>query len=161
MDRVAWEKDETAYVIFPCFKCKHYLSVKINQKTKKCLRCGRTHQVKSVVNKGEIVYGVSKAVIRVKELQNTRGTPKFSAESGFNISSTNIDIEVRKEVHHIFNNLLKALSLKHKEFPLYMIELIAQEYQIPPLELKSLIRKAIQEKVLVPLSKQRYKFRMN
>ena len=70
MEEAGWKKDEKPYLIFTCSKCKQYLYVKTLQKTKKCLRCGRQHKVSSIINSGEIVKGITKAVEMVKTLQN-------------------------------------------------------------------------------------------
>jgi len=70
MEEGALKKDQNPYLLFACSKCKQYLYVKTTQKTKKCLRCGRQHKVSSIINSGEIVRGITKAVEMVQFRQN-------------------------------------------------------------------------------------------
>ena len=62
MEVKRWEKDINPYLVFPCVKCGRWLYVKKTQKTKKCLICNRTHQVKNLHNSAEVVEGMTKAI---------------------------------------------------------------------------------------------------
>lgn len=153
MEDVTWKKDTTLYVVFICGRCHQYLYVKTTQKTKKCLRCRRTYQVRLIQNKGEIIHGISNVVKRVKKLENTLGVSQFTTKTEFSIYSEDKakkDLsQVSNQHEWLFLDLLKTLSLKYREFPVYMIELMAQDYNIPPRELKILIRNFLKEKKLI------------
>lgn len=165
MEDATWKKDINPYVIFICTKCHQYLYAKTTQKTKKCLRCRKTYKVILILNNGERVYGISNAIKRVKELQNALGASQFSTENEFSICSK---IKAKKdlsragdEYESLFIDLLKELSSKYKEFPFYMMELMAQECHIPPMELKILIRKFVKEKKLILISKKTHYYLFN
>ena len=89
MEEIAFKKDETPYLVFTCKKCRQYSYVKTTQETKKCLRCGRTHQVKDILNLGEIVYGMTAAVETVKQKQNELAIPEFRSEGDFVVATNN------------------------------------------------------------------------
>lgn len=156
MEESTFQKDETPYVVFACSKCSQFSYVKTTQKTKKCLRCGRMHQVKNVLTLGEIVLGMTQAVHTVKEKQNELarkkigGEPNFRAKDDFSI---NANLEFKRESEsfkpsfngekdyiHMFERLLRELSLTYSSFPKYIIEILADNYGIPQSELKELIR---------------------
>ncbi len=80
--------------MFKCDKCAQYIYVNTKQKTKKCLRCGCTHQVKNIREKkieSETVLGLTTAVNKIKELQNTFAiqelgkTPDLRTEKDFHV----------------------------------------------------------------------------
>ncbi|MFX0026843.1 MAG: DUF1922 domain-containing protein [Candidatus Hermodarchaeota archaeon] len=165
MEQKKWEKDQTPYVIFVCSKCKQYSYVRITQKTKRCLRCGRTHQVKSILDKGEIVYGMTEAVNKVKQLQNFLGEAQFSTENEFIVSLNNEIIEkipkpLKRTVdfEEKFQKCLIELSLKYRRFPLHLINIMAQDYGIPSSELKLLIKKSIKNGILQTTGKEKSYF---
>jgi len=154
MEQKRWEKDKTPYVVFICTKCQQYSYMKTTQKTKKCLRCGRIYQVKKVLDKGEIVYGITEAVNKMKHQQNSLGDAQFSTEnefilySGPEALSDKLTSKKNKDYTVLFQTLLNSLASTYKKFPAYMIEILAQDYGIPPLELKLLIRRFIKNGVL-------------
>ena len=160
MEHKHWEKDTTPYLVFACTKCKQYCYVKTTQKTKKCLRCGRMHQVKNILTQGTIVKGMSAAVQHVKELQNALGDAQFMAHTEFSpISRETPEIQnklnIKKEEYQDrFLRLLHDLSAIHAQFPLYMIEVMASDYHIPLHELTILIRNALTNKKLVSVKKK-------
>ncbi|MBY9016375.1 MAG: DUF1922 domain-containing protein [Candidatus Lokiarchaeota archaeon] len=160
MEDIAFKKDETAYLIFACKKCQEYSYVKTTQKTKKCLRCGRTHQVRDVINDGEVVYGITEAVNAVKRKQNELATPEFRSGSDF-VVATNCFAQPKSSVSALRNNdqeidykqkfseMLLELSKLYKRFPEYMLEIMAENYGIPILELEVLIRNAKKSGMLI------------
>ncbi len=163
MEQKKWEKDQTPYVVFICTRCKQYSYVKTTQKTKKCLRCGRTHQVKNILDKGEIVNGMTKAVNKVKQLQNSLGEAQFSTENEFIVSFNNQIIkkapkplEKMEDYEEKFQQCLTKLSSNYSRFPLHLIEILAQDYEIPPSELKLLIKKSIKNGILQSTKKKSY-----
>lgn len=164
MEHKKWEKDSTPYLIFKCTKCQQYSYVKTAQKTKKCLRCGRTHQVKNILDKGEIVYGMTEAVNNVKQLQNSLGEAQFSSEKEFilhsktKVVSDKFISEENKDFTVLFQNLLSTLAAKYNKFPYYMIELLAPEYGIPASEIKILIRESIKIGTLKYIRKEKTYF---
>lgn len=160
MEHKHWEKDTTPYLVFACTKCKQYCYVKTTQKTKKCLRCGRTHQVKNILSKGKIVKGMSVAVRQVKELQSSLGEAQFIAYAEFSPAYREAPIiqkskktqqNEEKEYQDQFLRLLNDLSAIHSQFPLYMIEVMAHDYNIPSHEITLLVRAALSNKLIVPV----------
>jgi hypothetical protein len=53
-----------------------------------------------------------------------------------------------------FQKCLIELSSKYRRFPLYLIKIMAQNYEIPPSELKLLINKSIKNGILQSTSKE-------
>lgn len=160
MEDTAIKKDETPYLIFACKKCKEFSYVRTVQKTKKCLRCGRKHQVRDILKNGEVVSGMTEAVNTVKRKQNELATPEFRSGSDFIVATHSVarpksrinalknnDQEI--DYRHKFNEMLFELSRLYKRFPKYMLEIMAEDYQIPSIELKTLIRSAIKTGVLI------------
>ena len=160
MEETVIKKDETPYIIFACKKCQQYSYVKTVQKTKKCLRCGRTHQVREILVDGEIVYGMTEAVNAVKRKQNELSTPEFRSESDF-VVATNAIVRPKNKIKVIkdedqkidygqkFTNMLFELSKLYKRFPSYMLEIMCKDYGIPVIELKTLIRSAKKSRMLI------------
>ena len=160
MEEIAIEKDETPYVIFACKKCQQYSYVKKTQTTKKCLRCGRTHQVREILEDAEIVYGMTEAVNAVKKKQNELSTPEFRSGSDFVVATNTIarpknKIKIIKdedqEIDYTskFAEMLLELSKLYKRFPNYMLDIMATDYGIPVTELKTLIRSAKKSGMLI------------
>jgi len=160
MEEVAFKKDETPYLVFTCKKCRQYSYVKTVQKTKKCLRCGRTHQVKDLLGSGEVVYGMTAAVNTVKQKQTELATPEFRSEGDFVVASNKYptrtppvkkskskvlldkdgDKNFNSDFMEQFSECLLELSKLYGKFPIYMLEIMAENYGIPAVELKMLIR---------------------
>ena len=160
MEDIAIKIDETPYLIFACKKCEEYSYVKATQKTKKCLRCGRNHRVQDILKDGEVVYGMTKALNTVKRKQNELEMPEFRSESDFVVTTNkfarsknnvrmlrNNDQEI--DYKHKFAEMLLDLSKLYKRFPLYLIEIMAKDYEIPTIELKTLIRNAKKSGILI------------
>jgi hypothetical protein len=163
MEEDGWKRDKNPYLIFQCSKCQQYSYVKTTQKTKKCLRCNRTHQVQKLLGKGEIVKGMTVAIERVKILQNELARsmlgrdPDLVSEKGFSlpqkeefiqVSENNSSTPAIEELEDYYPDFLKALrelSSSYKMFPLYLVDIIASEKGIPKSILPSLLRKAIRE----------------
>lgn len=163
MSDEGWKRDETPYLVFACSKCKQYLYVKTTQKAKKCLRCGRSHLVSNLIDKGEILKGMTSAVNRVKELQNrlTRKSPELTTGNEYNIEKSKKVIkpstckpksletkENKMDYSNRFKEMLVELSKKYKKFPEYVIKLTAEENDIPTIELKELINKFVHKDLL-------------
>ena len=91
MEENTFDKDKTPYLVFACKKCQQFSYVKTSQATKKCLRCGRSHRVKSILGEGEIVYGMTLAVNTVKRNQNQLTFPEFRSQGDFIINSNRIN----------------------------------------------------------------------
>lgn len=160
MEDIAIKKDETPYLIFACQKCGGFSYVKTVQKTKKCMRCGRKHQVQDILKNGEVVSGMTEAVDTVKRKQNKLATPEFRSGSDFIVATRSVDrpksrknafksknqeIDYRSK----FNEMLIELSRLYKRFPEYLLKIMAEDYQIPTVELKTLIRSAKKSGVLI------------
>ena len=153
MEDVGFKKDETPYLVFACKKCKEFSYVKTVQKTKKCLRCGRTHQVRDILNEGEEVIGMTEAVNAVKRKQNKITIPEFRSGSDFIIATQSVartKSKVKKlegdegEIDYSgkFSDMVLELSQLYQKFPKYLLEIKAEDYGIPAIELQTLIRNA-------------------
>lgn len=162
MEDIAFKKDETPYLVFTCSKCRQYSYVKTTQKSKKCLRCGRTHQVKDVLGLGEVVYGMTAAVNTVKQKQTELATPEFRSEGDFVVATNKFPTrtpvkKIKKKVlsdkvsdnnkndnnsdfKERFCEVLLELSRLYGKFPKYMLEIMAENYGILAFELKLLIK---------------------
>ncbi|TFF94895.1 MAG: DUF1922 domain-containing protein [Promethearchaeota archaeon] len=161
-DETGITKDEKPYLIFRCSKCEQYMYVKPTQKQKKCLRCGRTHTVAKLDVVDE-VKGMTTAVNRVKELQNTLGgEPNLSGSGEFSVALSNAGVNKIKnimnesELEIQFYDLLHNLAQQYTKFPYYMIELMAQESQFDLNEVQLFLRKFIKEGVLRQLDHNYY-----
>ena len=149
-------RDETAYIVFKCLKCRQYIYAKATQKTKKCLRFGRSDQVKNIAD-GEIVKGMTAAVEYVKKKQNELALKELGAEPDLRTindysvvrkikSSKLFEGEASKtsetEDHDYlqeFNEIIIKLSSMYKKFPDYMIKMMTEERRIPGDNVKMLI----------------------
>lgn len=147
-------KDEKPYFILRCSKCEQYMYVTPSQKRKKCLRCGRTHTVDKL-EVVEEVKGMTAAVERVKELQNTLGDkPILSGAGEFSIASFNARLKKtnyitkESELEAQFYDLLRNLTRKYTKFPYYMIELMAEEYRFDKSKLGSLLHQFIKKGII-------------
>ena len=162
MDKgLGWVKDTTAYVLFKCPKCKQYLYAKTEQKTKKCLRCGVIHEAIKIIKTGEIVYGLSNAIEMVKKrqhelaLKELGNNPEFNSFHEFKItnprgkskesSSYKEDID---DFNSTFITILEEIRRQYSTFPMYLIELKAEEYGIQKKELQILINSFTQKGIL-------------
>jgi hypothetical protein len=160
MEDIAFKKDETPYLIFACKKCGGFSYVKTVQEVKKCLRCGRTHQVRDILKNGEVVSGMTEAVNNVKRKQNELSTSEFRSGSDFVVAKNTIARPKNKkkvmkdedqEIDYTgkFTAMLLELSKLYKRFPNYLLEIMAKDYGIPVIELKTLIRSAKKSGMLI------------
>lgn len=157
MEEIGWKKDDKPYLIFTCSKCEQYLYVKTTQKTKKCLRCGRQHKVSPIIDSGEIVKGMTSAVEMVKTRQNELAIKKLGSipelradddftvknrpKKIFDIGNNNDDNDFTNK----FTKMLQEVSSSYSIFPYYVLEIMAENFDIPSSELKILV-KAFQKK---------------
>ncbi len=172
-DIEGWRRDETAYIVFKCLKCWQYIYVKATQKTKKCLRCGRSHRVKNI-NGGDNVKGMTAAVEYVKKKQNELALKEIGAEPDLRTindysvvrrtkSSKLFEGEASKtsetEDHDYlqeFNEIIIKLSSMYKKFPDYMIKMMAEERRIPGDNVKMLINQFKINGLLIPQRNKYY-----
>jgi len=161
MEETGWKKDQNPYLIFTCSKCRHYMYVRVIQKTKKCLRCGRQHKVSSIINSGEIVKGMTKAVETVKTRQNELAIkelgniPEFRASDDFNVESRPkkiFDIDIIKDDNDFsskFKKMLQEISNSFTQVPFYVFEIMIENFGIPSSEIKILVKAFQKEGILV------------
>jgi len=78
------------YIVFPCKKCCQYTYARVNQKGKKCPRCGKNHKISEI--SGEIVNNLKEANLLVRKKQDGfaikngfKNLDLSSLTSGFNI----------------------------------------------------------------------------
>jgi len=173
MEETAFKKDKTPYLIFACKKCQQFLYVKTIQKTKKCLRCGRSHLVKTILNEGEIVRGMTLAVNTVKRKQNELAVLEFRSQNDFIIDTKSIQnnsltfshskgkTSDEPDNHLKFKNLLLNLSKLYNKFPIYLIELMAEDNGIPNQEIPRLIKKFKKKGFLIPLKDERIYYKIS
>ncbi len=153
MEEIGWQKDKTPYIVFSCRKCYNFLYSKATQKTKKCVRCGRSHAVNTIQG-GEIVYGISKAVSTVQERQNELAVkelgsaPELRASGDFKVDGIpkqfSLGIEDPEEIYiQKFSQMIYELSNLYTEFPYYLIEMMAENFDIPESEIKFLVKDSL------------------
>ncbi len=177
MEENAFKKDETPYLVFVCKKCHQYSYVKTTQKTKKCLRCGRTHQVKDLLRLGEIVNGMTEAVNTVKKKQTELAIPEFRSEGDFVVATNKFSTRtpIKKSKNKVLSNkdsnkiidfkeqfieILLELSKLYGKFPKYMLEIMAENYEIPALELKLLIKSFKKQGILTELKNENFYYQL-
>jgi hypothetical protein len=177
MEELTFRKDETPYLVFACKKCRQYSYVKTVQKTKKCLRCGRTHQVKAILSLGEIVSGMTEAVNTVKRRQTELATPEFRSEGDFVVAINKFPtrISVKKSKRKLlsdksndknidfieqFSKILLELSKLYDKFPKYMLEIMADNYGIPASELKLLIKNFKKQGIITVLKNEDFYYQI-
>ena len=167
MEEVGWKKDEKPYLVFTCSKCKQYLYVKTTHKGKKCLRCGRQHKVSSIINSGEIVEGMTKAVEIVKTRQNELAikeignVPELRTVDDYVVRGKKNDRSYDETFNNStvddnddglaikFKKMIDEISELYDEFPFYVLEIMAENYTIPLSELKILVRNSLKEGYLI------------
>ena len=177
METPKWKKDETPYMVFPCSKCNQYIYVKTTQKTKKCLRCNHTHQVKNLRG-SELVKGMSTAVITIKKRQNELAIkelgnePELRGQNDFCVTDNcktlliqeeeDINSNILEEDDYLeeFREILIQLSKAHKIIPDYLITIMTEEKKIPYDEVKFLMKKFQKFGILSPLKDNYYKIRI-
>ncbi len=165
MEEDEWKKDETPYLVFACLKCREYMYVKTIKKNKKCLRCGRSHTVRLVEKSGDIVKGMTAAVDFVKQkhhelaLKELDGSPNFQTIDGFRVFHDEPEIKstATDNLTERFRNLLIELHNSHREFPLYMIEFMAERNNIPQFDIELLTREFRRKKILTKSENQLFK----
>ena len=173
MEEIAWKRDETSYLVFACQKCNQYTFTKTTRKTKKCVRCRHLNPIESVMDRGEVVKGISIAVELVKQRQNEfaieeLGTsPEFRTLDDFKIGTSiqngvsMVEEDKDEEYRTKFDRALHELCGLHKKFPFYMIELMAEKYGIPRSEIKILTRAFQKEGRLIKTKEKLYSIRLN
>lgn len=166
MNDQKWKRDNTPYLVFSCSKCQQFSYVKLTQKTKKCLRCGRIHKVNSIKCDGEIVSGITKALKLVKKKQGElNGEPHFEVDTSFSIikeperrlneikkqhqieqQNKNLLLSKKEENYSIrFKQMLYELANMYATFPKYLIEIMAENYSIPTHRVSEFIRMMLRE----------------
>lgn len=179
MPEQKWTRDKTPYLVFPCKQCHQYSYVKLTQNTKRCLRCGHSHKVKSVIPTGQIVQGMTKALDLVKKRQGEiNGSPQFEVDTSFTITTNVLDKDsshvkeqknenswsrgLEEETYHYrFKEILKKLTMMYQSFPKYMIEIMADEYSIPRQEIPRLLRTMINQGILSYMKEKKHYFLLN
>ncbi|MFW9873345.1 MAG: DUF1922 domain-containing protein [Candidatus Thorarchaeota archaeon] len=168
MEEATWKKDDTPYLIFQCVNCKQYQYVKTTQKGKKCLRCGRNHSISRILNNGEIVNGMTAAVEMVKKRQIEFGkkelgySPEFRAFGDFTVTVKNsekrrvMEKEDSEEMSVKFKRMLQEIYSTYKKFPLYIIEIMAEDYGISDAKLKYLTKRFQKKGILVQIDDYSY-----
>ena len=159
MDEEGWVKDKKPYLVFKCSKCNQYSYVKTTQKTKKCLRCGRAHQVKDLETSAIKVKGISEALKEVQARQNMLGKGNFRTEGGFTVAVNYNKNKNNFEEDNLgkFKGILKRLSDLYDEFPRFLIDIMAEEYHIPQKEIKFQINKLKHENFLTEIKNSYFK----
>lgn len=179
MEETTFSKDETPYLIFTCSKCRQYSYVKTTQKSKKCLRCGCSHQVKNILSFGEIIYGMTAAVDYVKQKQSELAIPEFRSEGDFVVASnkfpTRTPVKKGKRKVLLEKDSVKSVNIDFKEqfigilfelsklygkFPKYMLEIAAENYGIPAVELNLLTKSFRKQGVLTVLKNEDFYYHL-
>lgn len=145
---------------------------KTTQKSKKCTQCGSSHVVSTIMETGEIVYGISNVVELVMQKQDEFAIKKLGTRPDFrtfndytitqycNTKNNAEEKENGKEYEVRFRKMLHKSSQKYQNFPLYIIEIMAENYGIPKSEIKLLTRDLQRQGVLIRLKDYSYKIKL-
>jgi hypothetical protein len=139
---------------------------------KKCLRCGAIYKVKRIINIGEIVNGLSNAIKKMKQRQHEiaikqlGNIPEFNSFQEFKIAKPqgkykeessykeNID-----DLNSKFISILEEIQRHYSSFPLFVIQLKAEEYGIPKEELQILIKRYLLNGWLIKTKEGHFTFK--
>ncbi|MHA1729786.1 MAG: hypothetical protein ACTSWY_13810 [Promethearchaeota archaeon] len=149
------------YIVFKCTKCYQYTYAKINQKGKKCPRCGRYHKVVDL--RGTIVIGSTAAMKKVKQMQNMKTggkTPKFKStmqsikfskvtdiKDGFVSSNKNyinhrgLDDDIDEFMKLVYEWQKNENISPDNGFPDYILEIIAGDLGVAPYLREKMIKR--------------------
>ena len=128
--------------------------------------------VSNLIGSGEIVNGISVAVERVKEKQNELAIkelgapPEFRSFNDFNVAtsikSSRIGEDQEEDVYICkFKKMLIKLAEMYKELPFYVIEIMADNYNIPSSEVKILTRFFQKKGILIQKANSNYVVKFN
>ncbi len=164
---ITWTRDLTPYYVFACKKCGQYTYAKTTQKTKKCVRCGRNHQVRLMIVNSELASGITAAVETIKERQgelavkelgrapDLRLPNEFCVKTKCPDFSTIVPEKINKKKVKVdegyteeFCKVLLKLSRSYSEFPAYLIEMISEEFSIPSTEVQLLTASFMKQGIL-------------
>ncbi len=165
------------YLIFACRNCNQLIYSKLSQKTKKCPKCGKIHVINKNKEKGKIIDGISKTFEYVKEKQNqfaiksSNGKLEFQTLNDYsprrksilnNENRPRLKLEqvLNEEYSNKFTLLLQKLSNSYEEFPFYLIELMADDFNIPISELRILINSFKHKGLLIHLKNNYFKINL-
>jgi len=169
MEEIAFKKDESPYLVFTCKTCQQYSYVKTTQKTKKCLRCGHTHQVKDILNLREVVYGMTAALEAVKQKQTELAIPEFRSEGDFVVATNNFPTRtpVKKSKMKVLSDIDNVIvknndkNINFEEmFSEVLLELSKLYGGIPALELRLLIKSFKKQGILTVLKNENFYFQL-
>ena len=170
-EKMEFKKDKTPYYVFSCSKCQQYSYVKTTQKTKKCLRCGRRHQIKNIAFISEIMTGITAAKDRVIELQDELARKEFGFEPVFHANNDLILIPSKSKKTHktlrkidvdgegkliLFKTILNSLQKQYPKYPFYLIELAAQDKGFSREEIKFLMIEFLTKRIVQRTSEDLY-----
>ncbi|MHA2007535.1 MAG: DUF1922 domain-containing protein [Promethearchaeota archaeon] len=174
MEDIQFKKDETPYLIFACYKCKQFLYAKTTQKTRKCLRCGRMHKIEKIIDSGEIVYGMTRAVNEVKRKQNELAIKEYGHNVEFrSFEDFKVHTQIKSKSEEVvksnleayplihFRNMLLEISDIYPKFPFYLIEIMAEDNGIPSSELNILVKDCLKAGFLIKTDPYYYKVSQN
>ena len=161
MEEYGIKKNKTRYYVFACSNCKNYSYVKTTQKTRKCLRCGRSHQIKDIASISEVIEGITAAKNRVIKLQDglarkeLGSNPDLNAENEFCFKIKSLrkntyskEAKIDMDFSATFRKVLIQLRAQYKSFPLFLIEMLAEDKGIPSGEVKIMVARFIKEGIL-------------
>lgn len=172
MEYIGFKKDKNEYLIFRCVKCNHYSYVKSTQKTKKCLRCNRTYQVRKIQYE-TIVKGITKALETVKKKQNEEALkefqefPELRAKLDYvpshestptpNQMQGNKKNDNKDEYYTTFLATLKDIKKVYTKIPRYFLSILLERAKIPKSKLKVLINHALKDNRLIRIKDNYFK----
>lgn len=151
------------YIVFQCPKCHEYTYAYVGQKGKKCPRCGRNHLMQKI--RGETVLGVTAAMMKVKEKQNSiignhkptfkSSIPEIAFKNSFEKNSFEskekcaiIDkenCEINGDLADFIGRVYNFQNIERIDqkigFPEYILDLISEDLDIAPYHRKKIIKK--------------------
>jgi hypothetical protein len=125
------------------------------------------------MKEGEIVQGITDAVNTLKRKQNALAIPEFRSQNDFVLETNrktrnskfipdSKDINLNEsDDENKFKSLLNNLSKQYPKFPVYMIDIMAKDAGIPPLEIPLLIDKFAKKGFLIRLKAEDLYFKVS
>ncbi len=96
-------------------------------------------------------------------LEELNGTPTFQTIDGFSIIHDEVETKftTTDNLTASFKKILIELHKTHKEFPLYMIEFMAEKHNIPKSDIELLTREFRGNKILIKSEDQLFKVNLS
>jgi hypothetical protein len=134
-----------AYIVFRCSNCGFYSLASLRQKTRLCVRCGKTMVLQDTYNRRASDFSEARRL--VGQLNSERGSETLEKNEGLRHSSTDSDlgIEPAKPSSKGLLRTFQELTLKYTNKEVNLFELLGEceTHGIPRQYAQKLIRALI------------------